>query len=43
MAIMASKNMIEGVLFPLNRNPLPLALIKDSFKMYFHEMENCFQ
>ena len=25
--------------FSLNRNPLPLTVIKGSFKIYFHEME----
>ena len=25
--------------FYRTENPLPLAVIKDSFKMYFHEME----
>ena len=25
-----------------DKNPLPLAVIKDSFKIYFHEMEKLF-
>ena len=32
--------MNERISFPLNRKSvLPLTVIKDSFKMYFHEME----
>ena len=31
--------MNERILFPLKRNPLPLTVIKDLFKIYIHEIE----
>ena len=31
--------MNETISFPLNRKSAQLALINDSFKIYFHEME----
>ena len=33
------ENMNERISFSLNRNPLPLTVINDLFKIYFHEME----
>ena len=37
--MVSKKNANERILFPLTRNPLPIAVIKDSFKIYFQEME----
>ena len=34
--------MNERISFSLNRNPLPLAVMKDSFKIYFQEMDKLF-
>ena len=31
--------MNERISFQLNRNPLPLAIIKDLFKIYLHKIE----
>ena len=33
------ENINERISFPVNRNPLQLTVIKDSFKIYFQEME----
>ena len=33
------ENMNERILFLLNRYPLQLTDVRDSFKIYFHEME----
>ena len=33
------ENINERISFPVNRNPLPLTVIKDSFKICFHEIE----
>ena len=33
------ENMNESISFHLNRNPLQLTVVRDSFKTYFNEME----